>query len=148
MGATIKYDNTRKGWVVRGKDGKIRLIIGEDKVEAYEEVDSSNHKVEAKELDVGAGTVLTKVLKLTGTIPAVTIGTGPASAVVTLTGMTGVKAGDAVTVTPKGALDDKVALAGAYVPGDDAVVLKLTNPDTATALTTTAVGVDVLAARS
>ena len=97
---------------------------------------------------LAGGTQLIKALKLIGTMPSVVIGTGPASAVASLTGMTGIVTGDSINIVFKAAPDDKLCLAGAYVSGADNVSVKLTNPNVASALTTTAVGVDVLAIRS
>ena len=83
----------------------------------------------------------------TGTTPLTNVGTNSVS-VATMTGATGVKAGDKIIATPKAALAAAVAVGGVRVVGNNSVVVSLVTPGIATAGSQAAVGWDCIVLRT
>ena len=125
------WDGTKNKWVFTDPSGAEVAEIGGDSI----------FKGGVK---YGGGTAFTKEAKLTGTIGAMTsVGTA-ATAVGTVTGMTGLAIGDVVTIMPKAAIGGLLGIGGAYVPTTNTLNVWITNPSPDSAGSLIATGFDVI----
>lgn len=135
--SSLDFNPRTNRWEVKGRNGDIELAFGEGGLYSKAGVKAGS-----------SGTTMGQIRKLTGTLPATNVGSA-AGAVVTITGMTGLAIGDMVFITPKVAFTDaNLGIGAVRIPTTNTLNVTLINHRAATAGSTAAIGVDVLAFRS
>jgi len=147
------WNPNSKRWELRGKTkGEPGAFVDEIGLGSNKGIRTSATAslaaIDSPSVVVGDGGALTLINKLTGTLGAIAaVGSG-ATAVGTITGMTGVAIGDVIFGTPKAALAGNIGLGGFYVPTTNVVnaYVQNTKPDSAGSLIS--VGIDILQIRT
>ena len=128
----IDFNPRTQQWEFKGRDGMVKARVDEAGVGFG-----------------NAGNVLSRLIKLTGTLPLTNVATA-ASAVATITGMTGIAVGDIIAaVNPKAALTDtNMVLSNERVLTTNVVNVTVVNNRSTSSGSLAAVGIDVLAIRA
>lgn len=146
MSAHVQYvkrpESGEEGWEIVGEDGKARLFIGANVIKALE-----HFQIPSSTFALGGGSALSKAYKISGTLPLTNVGT-MSSAVVTLSGMTGLATLDSVVVCPRVALAAGLGIMQAYVPAANTLNVVLGNYLSNSVASQPAIIADVFAVRA
>ena len=151
--ANVFYNAKERRWEIRNRSGAPAAIFSDDgynKDYGGRITDGVASLASARitSAAVGAGKAISFITKLSGTLPAIAVGTGLGKiGTVTNMGSGAIAVGDIIHVVQKGALAGQVMIGGAYVPTTNVVNVYVTNPHPGDIGSMPHVGIDVLQMR-
>ena len=137
------WSSIRNAWLLTGKGGTEIAELGDAGLRLASTGTLPAINV-GSTLTLGGGTGLNKIGVVTGTIlPLTSIGSG-ATAISTISGMSGITTGDKVFISPIAAIGGHTNLGVAFVPSTNTVNVWISNTKPDSAGSFVAVGADVL----